>query len=150
MTSHIPDPRKSNASGKGGAQFTKLAGRVKGQNKIPKCSTHHISRLRRELQGQGLALRDTSTRTQCETLLLVLQYLGDRGLNTPEGTGIGFARLATRVWDLEVSGGWLIDTILEDVITADGLKHRGIARYILRVRKAGFIDPQASLDLGEA
>jgi hypothetical protein len=149
MTPHIPDPRKDTAHGKVGAKFTKLTGRVKGQNKTFRCGVQHISNLRRELQSHGLALRDTSGRTQCETLLLILQYLGDRGLNTPEGTGIGFARLATRVWDLEVSG-WLIDTILEDAITADGLKHRGIARYILRGRKAGFIDPQGSLDLGEA
>jgi len=77
-----------------------------------------------------------------------LQYLGEVGLSTPEGTGLAFARLATRIFDLELQG-WRIDTLRENVITADGLLHRGIARYVLRGGRADITDPQGSLDLGE-
>jgi hypothetical protein len=143
------DSRKRNASDKGGARPTKLAGGVGGQRKVFKCTNAHISRLRRTLQRAGLALSSTRTDTQIECLLKILQYLGESGLSTPEGTGIGFARLATRVFDLELRG-WRIDTLREDVITADGLKHKRIARYIWRGPRAGAGDPQGSLDLGAA
>jgi len=136
---------KSNAPG-GGAQTTKLGGGVGGQGKVFKCTNAHISRLRRTLQRAGLALSSSRTDTQIECLLKILQHLGESGLSTPEGTGIGFARLATRVFDLELKG-WRIDTLREDVITADGLKHKGIARYVFRGRKIDMPDPQGKLDL---
>lgn len=139
--------QKRNASGKGGDQITKLAGGVSAKKKIFVCGVKHISKLRRELQAAGLGLRDTSGRTQCETLLRVLQYLGPRGMNTPEGVGVGFARIATRVFDLE-NQGWQIDTLRENATTADGLKHCGIARYVFKGRRADSVDPQGVLDLG--
>lgn len=138
--------RKRNASGKGGASSTKLAGGVGGQIKVVRCSNAHITRLRRQLGAAGLMLSSTKTETQIETLLKILQHRGEAGINTPEGVGIGFARIATRVFDLELIG-WRIETIREDVITADGLKHRGIARYVLRGWRGGSDDPQRTLDL---
>jgi hypothetical protein len=36
----------------------------------------------------------------------------------------------------------------EDVITADGLKHKGIARYVFRGRRIDTPAPQSELDLG--
>lgn len=143
----MPNPQKQNASDEAGAKFTKLAGGVNRQRKILKCSTHHISRLRRELQNQGLTLSDTSGKTQCETLLRVLQYVGDRGINTLEGMGLGFYRIATRVQELEALG-WMIDSQRERVVGADGLPHIGVARYVLRGFLITRIDPQGSLDLG--
>jgi hypothetical protein len=139
--------RKRNAPS-GGARSTKLAGGVDGQIKIVKCTNNHISKLRRRLHAAGLLPNSTKTETQLDALLKILLHLGEAGLNTPEGTGIAFARLATRVWDLEMQG-WRIDTLRENVITADGLLHRGIARYVLRGRRIDFADPQSSLDLGE-
>ena len=145
----MPNLQKQNASGEAGVNFTKLAGGVNGQRKVLKCSTYHISRLRRELQNQGLTLRDTSGKTQCDTLLRVLQYVGDRGVNTLEGMGLGFYRIATRVQELEALG-WMIDSQRERVVGADGLSHIGVARYVLRGFLVTRIDPQGSLDLGVA
>jgi hypothetical protein len=138
---------KQNASGKGGAHITKLAGGVKAKKKVFFCGVKHISKLRRELQAAGLGLRDTSGRTQCETLLRVLQYLGPRGINTPEGVGCGFYRIATRIQELE-SSGWMIASYRERMTGADGLQHDGIARYSLLGRRADVADPQGALDLG--
>lgn len=144
----MPKPTKQNAANKGGAKSPKLAGRRdKKQNKVFYCGVQHISKIRRELQGKGLYLRDTSGRTQCETLLRVLQYLGQRGINTPEGVGCGFYRIATRIQELEAAG-WLITSYRERMVGADGLEHVGIARYVLRGRRADLIDPQGYLDLG--
>lgn len=143
----MPKPKKQNASREEGAKFTKLAGGVNGKNKVFRCGVQHISKLRRELEANGLALRDTTGRTQCQTLLRVLQYLGDRGMNTPEGVGCGFYRIATRVQELEAAG-WLIASHREAILGADGLSHIGIARYVLCGRRKDFIDPQGSLDLG--
>jgi len=143
----MPNPKKQNASRKEGAKFTKLAGGVNGQNKVVKCSNNHISKFRRALRDAGLLLSSTKTETQLETLLKILQHRGEAGVNTPEGVGVGFARIATRVFDLELRG-WLIDTLREDVVTADGLKHKGIARYVFRGRRADMVDPQGALDLG--
>jgi len=106
----------------------------------------HISKLRRELEGAGLGLQDTSGRTQCQTLLRVLRYLGDRGINTLEGVGCGFYRIATRIQELEAAG-WLIASQRESVTGADGLTHVGIARYVLTGRRLDFVDPQGALDL---
>ena len=144
----MSNPKKQNASGKGGAKFTKLAGGVNGQNKIFRCGVQHISKLRRELEANGLALRDTTGSTQCQTLLRVLQYLGARGMNTPEGVGCGFYRIATRVHEMEAAG-WLIASCRESIVGADGLPHIGIARYILIGKRSDVQDVQSSLDLGE-
>lgn len=141
------ESRKQNASNKGGAQFTKLAGGMKGQSKIFRCGVQHISKLRGELQRNGLALHDTASHTQCKTLLRVLQYLRDRGINTPEGVGCGFYRIATRIQELEDSGN-IIASRRERLIGADGLIHSGVARYIL-IWRAVRVDPQGALDLGD-
>lgn len=141
-------PKKQNASRRGGAKADRAGGpKATRQIKIFRCSTHHISRLRRELEANDRALRDTTGRTQCQTLLRVLQYLGDRGINTLEGVGCGFYRIATRVQELEAAG-WFIASRREVVVGADGLRHIGIARYVLAGRRPDFIDLQASLDLG--
>ncbi|MFC0131403.1 hypothetical protein CR105_03025 [Massilia eurypsychrophila] len=141
-------PEKANASGKGGAHITKRAGRVSGKQKQTfVCGVKHISKLRRELQTAGLGLRDTSGRTQCETLLRILQYLGPRGINTPEGVGCGFYRIATRIQEIE-EAGWLIASYRESLIGADGFRHVGIARYSLLGRRVDVDNPQGALDLG--
>ncbi|CAL63139.1 Hypothetical protein HEAR3030 [Herminiimonas arsenicoxydans] len=144
----MSNPKKQNASISGGAKFTKLGGGVNGQNKIFRCGVQHISKLRRELEANGLALRDTSGLTQCQTLLRVLQYLGERGINTPESVGCGFYRVATRIFELEAAG-WLIASCREAIVGADGLSHIGIARYVLIGKRDEFQSPQSSLDLGE-
>lgn len=140
---------KQNAPGCGGVQVTKLAG---GVAVIPKdaflCDEKHISNLRIELAAAGLALKDASGQTQCDTLLRVLQYLGPRGINTAEGVGQGYLRIATRVQDLE-ERGWLIASYRERIIGADGLAHNGIARYCLLGRAVVPATPaQSALDLG--
>lgn len=139
-------PKEPSAHDRRRAQATKPAGGV-GQRKALKCTNNHINKIRRRLHDAGLLLSSTKTETQLEVLLKILLHLGEAGLNTPEGVGIGFARIATRVFDLEMQG-WRIDTLREEVITADGLKHRGIARYVLRGRCESYIDPQGVLDLG--
>jgi hypothetical protein len=126
-------------------------GKATSENKQKKpifCGNHHITVLRRKLRAAGLLPGSTRTETQLDALLKILLHLGEVGLNTPEGTGIAFARLATRVFDLEMQG-WRIDTVRENVVTADGLLHRGIARYILRGPRADTPDPQCKLDLDE-
>lgn len=143
----MPNPRKQRARGKAGAPLSKLAGIGSGIKKVIICSNRNITRLRSEIRAAGLLLNATRTETQLATLLRTLQYLGERGLNTPEGVGLGFARIATRCFDLEQQG-WNIDTERECAITADGLAHHGIARYRLRGRRADRADPQGSLDLG--
>lgn len=139
--------RKRNASGKGGARSTKLAGGVGGQIKVLNCSNQYIAKLRREVRRAGLFLRDTTGKSQRETLLGVLQYLGGRGLNTLEGVGLGFYRIATRVQELQ-EAGYAIVSIPERVEGPDGLIHCRIARYVLRAgsRQSGV---QGELDLGE-
>lgn len=145
----MPNARKRNAPSRG-ASLSQLAGVGSSEQiKVVECSNAHITRLRKQLRTSGLVLSTTRTETQLETLLKILQHRGEAGINTPEGVGIGFARIATRVFDLELCG-WRIDTVREDVITADGLLHPRMARYILRGRRADFIDPQGSLDLGDS
>ena len=134
-------PKKKVAPGKGKATSENK------QKKPLSCGNNHISKLRRELQSAGLALRDTSGSSQCETLMRVLQYLGPRGINTPEGVGCGFYRIATRIQELEAAG-WLIASNRERLVGADGLVHSGIARYCMLGRRSDFIDAQGSLDLG--
>jgi hypothetical protein len=137
--------RKRNASDKGGARPTKLAGGVGGQVKVLKCSNQYIAKLRREVRRAGLFLRDTTGRSQRETLLGVLQYLGGRGLNTLEGVGLGFYRIATRVQELQ-EAGYRVESHPERVEGPDGLVHCRIARYVFSGRQP---DPQGQLDLGE-
>ena len=143
----MPNREKQNASGKGGAKFTKLAGGVNGQGKVFRCGVNHIAKLRREIQAQGLALRNTSGRTQVQTLLPILEYLGPRGANTKELEGLGFFRAATRVQDLE-EAGWQIAVTRERLLGADGLVHINVARYRLVGRCVDYVDPQGSLNLG--
>ncbi|MFZ6673953.1 hypothetical protein [Undibacterium sp. Xuan67W] len=112
------------------------------------CGIQHTSELRDELSAVGLSLRDASGLTQCQTLLLVLQYLGARGMNTLEGIACGFLRIATRVQELEADGH-IIHSIKERAIDAGGLVHAGIARYIYKGMKP-IDDRQGSLDLNEA
>lgn len=140
--------RKRNAPGRR-ASLSQLAGVGSGQIKVVKCETQHITKLRRELHKAGLALKDTSGGTQRETLLRVLQYLGPRGINTPQGVGCGYYRIATRIQELE-ERGWEIASLRETIIGADGYKHTGIARYCLIGRLADKGSPQGSLDLGDA
>jgi hypothetical protein len=140
---------KRNKKASGQAGFNGVGGEVKAtkKNKILRCSVHHTSKLRQELQAAGLGLQDTSGPTQCQTLLRVLEYLGTRGINTPEGVACGFYRIATRVQELEEEG-WIIDSRRERLLGADGLVHIGVARYVLLGRRAGFEDRQADLWTG--
>ena len=136
----------------GGAPITKLAGAggVKGKKKKPlSCSNNHTSKLRKEVDAAKLGLRDASGATQGATLPLVLAYLGPRGLNTKEGEALGYYRIATRIQEMEANG-WHIESLRETIIGADGLAHRGIARYVLIGRKADRQPAQGSLDLGGA
>lgn len=93
----------------------------------------------------GLALGGVKTLTQRVVLLKTLQYLGARGLNTYEGTAAGYARLATRIQELEED--WEIDSIRETVLGPDGLIHPGVARYVLIGNRKDMVDPQRNLDL---
>ena len=140
--------RKQNASGKGGVKITKLAGNVKLQGNILRCDTQHISKLRRELAREGLALKNASGETQAHTLPKVLRYLGNRGINTKEAEGCGYYRIATRIQEME-ERNYVIASKREAIIGADGLVHRGIARYVL-LRDNTEPDPQGELDLGGA
>lgn len=137
--------RKRNAPREEGARSTQLGGGMGGQSKVLKCSNQYIARLRREVRRAGLFLRDTTGRTQRETLLSVLQYLGRRGLNTPEAVGLGFYRVATRVQELQ-DAGYLIDSHPERIEGPDGLVHCRIARYVFSGCQS---DVQGQLDLGE-
>lgn len=142
---------KQNAPGCGGVQVTELAG---GVTAIPKdaflCDDQHITKLRNEIAASGLALKDTSGQTQCDTLLRVLQHRGAKGVNTPEGVGLGYLRIATRVQELE-ERGWLIASYRERIVGADGLAHNGIARYCLLGRVVTPATPaQGAFDLGGA
>lgn len=145
----MPNSQKQNASGCGGVQVTELAG---GVTVFPKdtfdCSNEHITKLRNEIAAAGLALRDTSGQTQCDTLLRVLQHRGGKGINTPEGVGLGYLRIATRIQELE-ERGWRIASYRERILGADGLPHNGIARYCLLGRVVAPPAPaQAAFDLG--
>lgn len=142
--------RKKNASTEGGAHFTKLAGGVKGQTELFHCDVEHTSKLKLELQANGIALSDTSGATQHKTLIEALEYLGGRGMNTLEGVACGFYRIATRIHELEAKG-WVIVSRRESLIGADGLAHKGIARYILLGGGPGTAipQPQGFLDLGQ-
>jgi len=145
----MPNPKKQNASQKGGAKFTKLAGGVNGQSEIFECSANHISKVVRELQANGVGLQGTSGATQIATLRRALKFRGARGLNTYEGTAAGYARLATRIQDLEADG-WIIASYRENLIGPDGLYHAGIARYVLIGKRQNMQPAQSELGLEAA
>ena len=145
----MPKPQKQSASVMRGAFIAELGGGDKGQIKVFRCGSHHISKLRDEIAGKWLNLRSTSGASQCDALIPIFQYLGSRGLNTPEAVGLGFYRIATRVQELEALG-WRITVTRERMLGADGLVHIGVARYRLMGRLESYSDPQASLDLGAA
>lgn len=145
----MPNPRKNNGRKRAAkGPIPKQAGARSGKGKetnVWECSTKHIRNLLSELRRNGLALSSVSTDTQCWTLGRVLRYLGDRGLNTYEGTAAGYARLATRIQDLE-SDGWIIDSQRENLIGPDGLFHPRVARYVF-VGKASVGPAQLPIDL---
>lgn len=134
----MPNSKNNNARKKAGkGPNPKLAGGGKDKKKTAwECSAKHITKLISELKFNGLDLSSTTTNTQCRTLGRVLRYLGDRGLNTYEGTAAGYARLATRIQDLEAEG-WIIDSQREDLIGPDGLFHPRVARYIFIAKSPG-------------
>jgi hypothetical protein len=128
-----------------GLESRKLGGGVTQQRKILHCSHKHIKSILNELSLVGLALSGVNTQTQCTVLLKTLQYLGARGLNTYEGTAVGYARLATRIQELEEE--WDIASQRETVIGPEGLIHPGVARYVLLGLRKGKASPQGTLDL---
>jgi hypothetical protein len=140
-------PTNKNAPNQGGARFTKLAGGVKKQKKVFRCGVQHTRKFRIEMENAGLGLNDASAETQCQTLLRILQFVGDRGINTLEGIACGFLRITTRVHELQAQGH-VIASIKERVISADGLVQEGIARYVLLLQ-ALKDDRQGALDLGD-
>jgi hypothetical protein len=139
------DAKTENASVSGGVQITKLAGGVNAKA-IFDCSADHCDNVRRDLLLNGCGLVSTHAGTQVATLLKALAYRGALGLNTYEGTAAGYARIATRIQDLE-EAGWLIASLRESVIGPDGLFHAGIARYVLLGRNADIASRQGELDL---
>lgn len=128
-----------------GLDVTELGGGVTQQNKILYCSHKHIRTIINELSRVGLALSGVNTLTQRTVLLKTLQYLGTRGLNTYEGTAAGYARLATRIQELEEE--WEIASLRETVIGPDGLLHPGVARYVLLGKRSDIVSRQGALDL---
>ena len=122
-----------------------LGGGVTQQSKLPRCTADGISNLAEELRKNGLQLGSVATDSQRTTLLKVLQYLGPRGLRTPEGTALGYMRLATRIQELEEQ--WQIASLRETIIGEDGLVHPGVARYVLLGRRKDALDRQGTLDL---
>ena len=119
----------------------------KKKKKAFRCGVRHTNKLRIELEKAGLGLLDASGKTQCQTLLRVLIYRGSKGLNTLEGAACGFLRIATRIQELEEEG-YDIESNRESAISADGLLHHGIARYVLLDAEPK-LSPQGSLDLEE-
>ena len=133
-------------STKEGAVFTSLAGNVKSK-KIYRCGVQHTTKFRKEIERVGLALKDSSTEVQIETLIKILLYRGSKGINTLEGMACGFLRIATRINEIKAEG-YIIEKSEENVIGSDGIVHRGIARYFMKSLEKR-ISPQLSLDLGE-
>ncbi len=125
----MSDTKKQNAPGKECVPITERAGRVIKDGKVL-CDVNHINSLTRELQVVGLWLRDASGASQCATLLLLLEYLGPRGLSTPEGHAIGYLRMASRCNDLR-NAGHNVFAVRETVIGLDNIEHHGVCRYFL-------------------
>lgn len=131
MSSRAP---KGNAPGKGGAHPGQ-PGEPTPAQKIVDCGAESITSVCEELRAAGVGLRASDGRSQLETLVRALKYLGNRGLGTYEGTAAGYCRLATRIFDLKDK--WDIHTLREEVIGPDGLRHKGVARYVLLGRRKG-------------
>lgn len=145
----MSEPKKNKARRRAGPNVAGREAEATSHTRLLKCGAHHISKLVRELRQNGVGLRSTAADAQTITLLKALQYLGPRGLNTYEGTAAGYARLATRIQELEADG-WLIASQRENVIGPDFLFHRGIARYVLLGRRDDVQDPQMHLALEAA
>ena len=138
--------QNKNASGQAGVSVVGGQAKATKQNNTFDCNADYIGNLIKELYANGVGLRSSSGETQLATLPKVLAYLGDRGLNTYEGTAAGYARLATRIQDLEADG-WIIESRRENVIGPDGLFHRGVARYILVGKRKDLLPVQSQLGL---
>jgi hypothetical protein len=139
-------PKKPNGSDRGAIRYTQLRGKVKAKNeKIFRCGVQHTSKFRLTIEAAGLGLDNPSATTQCACLLRILQHRGAAGINTLEGVACGFLRIATRIQELQADGHHII-AVPETVISADGLVHRRIARYIL-LKDAPNESPQGCLDL---
>ncbi|MBC3870301.1 helix-turn-helix domain-containing protein [Undibacterium oligocarboniphilum] len=138
------ESKKQFASVKRGDSFTKLVGGVKSKGLFLRCGDKHISKLRKELEANNLGLKSASANDQTTTLLKVLRYLGERGINTKEGEGCGYFRIATRIQELEAIGHQILSK-REPIVGTDGLIHKGIARYILR-KESNIKSPQGELD----
>jgi hypothetical protein len=117
------------------------------KGKIVICSLEYIARLCQFFKAVSILPSVTKTNTQRICLLKILQLRGEAGLSTPEGLGCGFARLATRIYELR-SSGWQIETVYENAIYPDGLLHLRTARYIFRGRCADLHQTQTSFDFG--
>lgn len=140
----MAESRKENASVKGGASFTKLAGGV--NEKIKNLySAKHTSDIRRELLRAGLGMHNTHGVPQRVLLLRVLQYLGERGISSVEAMVCGYDRVAKRIQELEADG-WKIDSLSETIADSDGLRHVEVARYFLRRRLGAAMPPQLKRD----
>lgn len=127
----MTDLKKEKATGQGGS--SNVAGgqaEATSQNKTHYCSDDHIKKVVQEIRVAGLQLRSTDGDTQLTMLPKVLQYLGNRGLNTYEGVALGYLRIATRIRDLK-DDGWQIGCLREDVVGPDGMWHKGVGRYYL-------------------
>ncbi len=140
---------EENAPNIGGVPVTKLDGCVTSKSVAFMCDEKHISNFRNGFAASGLRLKHTIGHTQCDTLLRVLQHVGAGGINTPEGVGCGFDGIATRIQELEARG-WVISSLRERIIGADGLAHSGIARYCVIGRKPDHEPTPAYFDLGDA
>jgi hypothetical protein len=140
--------QQKNRPGSGPEKFTKLAGGV--NRKKPyleplQCGTEHTNKYRDNVHVAGFGLKNASGTNQRTMLLLWLQHVGSSGINTLEGEACGYLRIATRIQELK-ERGWKISSQRENVIGADGLFHKRIARYILDGRTADFPPVQLDLD----
>lgn len=133
----VPRKPKTKKVAPGKGKATSRYGQIKCANDIAKVV--------RDLQKNGLALKNTSGSTQLETLPKALSYLGPRGISTYEGVAAGYLRIATRIKELKST--WEIVTLRESYVGPDGLFHSGVARYVLIGLRRGIVDSQGSLDL---
>jgi hypothetical protein len=139
---HQKDPEN------GAEKFTKLASRVNRKKPYLEplhCGTEHTNKYRDNVHVAGFGLKNASGTNQRTMLLLWLRHVGSSGINTLEGEACGYLRIATRIQELK-ERGWKISSQRENVIGADGLFHKRIARYILDGRTADFLPVQLDLD----
>ena len=74
------------------------------KNNIVNCGVHRLNTIRNELARNGLSLSDVSAQNQQKTLFRTLEYLGARGINTPEGEACGYLKIASRIKELKEIG----------------------------------------------